>query len=416
MMKRSPYTRFCIVGAGAAGLTAAEALKNLGYQDVTVLEKAASAGGKCRSIMRGGRSYELGAGIIAANDKTVSRLAARAGVKLQQSSFGELNLYDTDTGKHCPKIFTTTEKIAFAWQLLIKYRRLCNKHSAVTAPGFANLDPDLFRPFSEWARDNGIELVKRNFERLFTGFGYGYWDKIPAVYVLKYYNWATLKSYIRRGVYSFPDGIQHLWNMIASNHYVRYGIDIKAIRRSDHVVVDLDGERLKFDVLLLAGPLDEMLKLMDSTPAETDLFTKIQHIDYRTYACRVSSFVQNTGFIPANLTPARQGHPVFWYMRYNDSDLYTMYVIGDGQMTDEQIIPNIESAVSNLGGRLHEVQSISRWKYFPHVSTEHMRNGYFDRLDAQQGKNHTFYIGELLNFSTVEMTATYAEHLVGQHF
>ena len=39
--------RIAIIGAGAAGLTAAEELKDKGYQNITVFERTDRAGGKC---------------------------------------------------------------------------------------------------------------------------------------------------------------------------------------------------------------------------------------------------------------------------------------------------------------------------------------------------------------------------------
>ena len=107
---------------------------------------------------------------------------------------------------------------------------------------------------------------------------------------------------------------------------------------------------------------------------------------------------------------------MFWYKRYDDSNLYTMYVIGDWQMTEAQITKNIETSIEKLGGNLVQIHSISRWKYFPHVTTTDMQNGYFDRLEGMQGTNRTYYIGELPNFSTVELTAAYAKDLVERHF
>ncbi len=45
-----------------------------------------------------------------------------------------------------------------------------------------------------------------------------------------------------------------------------------------------------------------------------------------------------------------------------------------------------------------------------------MQNGYFDKLEAMQGTNNCYYIGELPNFSTVELTAAYAKDLVEKCF
>ena len=415
-MRKDPATRFCIVGAGAAGLTAAETLKEMGYTNVTLLEKEASAGGKCCSIEYEGRPYELGAGIISANNQTILDLAQKTGVPLSKVDFGDNNLYDIETGGVIRDILSPGEKIPFLWQLLLKYRRLCMKYRNITKPGLAGVDPELCINFKDWAELHGIELVQKNFERFFTGFGYGFWQEIPAAYVLKYYDWNTLKSFIRRGFFTFPEGIQNLWKEVAKGHEVRYNTDIQYIDRQKCVRVTSNQGSSEFDVLLLSCPLDEALSFLNGNDAEKILFSRIRYNDYQTYACFIDGFPQQTGFIPAHFYPSEMGKPVFWYKRYADSNFYTLYVQGDWLMSEKQITDNIKTCIKKLGGTLKNIYSISRWKYFPHVDTEGMKNGFFDKLEDQQGLNRTYYIGELLNFSTVELSAGYAKNLVEKYF
>jgi len=415
-MRKNKDTRICIIGAGASGLTAAETLKALGYENVTILEKESFAGGKCRSIEYEGRSYELGAGIIAANNHIVLALAKKVGVEPNPVSFGDNNLYNIETGESADDILSPTEQLTFLWQLLLRYRRLCHKYEQIQTPGFAGTDPALFQNFADWAEENGTELVGENFERFFTGFGYGYWEEIPTAYVLKYYDWETLKSYIRRDFFTFPEGIQTIWKKVAEHHDVRYNTHIQRIERNEHITIETSNGKLEFDELLLSCPLDDALSFMNGTELEKDLFSKIRYYDYQTYACVIEGFPPQTGFIPDHLQSCKKGQPMFWYKRYDDSNLYTMYVIGDWRMTEAQITKNIETSIKKLGGKLMKTHSISRWKYFPHVTTTDMQNGYFDKLEGLQGSNNTYYIGELPNFSTVELTAAYAKNLVARHF
>jgi predicted NAD/FAD-dependent oxidoreductase len=286
----------------------------------------------------------------------------------------------------------------------------------VQTPGFAGTDPALFQNFKDWADENGTELVGENFKRFFTGFGYGYWEEVPTAYVLKYYDWESLKSYIRRGFFTFPEGIQMLWKKVAERHNVRYKTNILNITRNDTVTIETSNGNFEFDELLLSCPLDDALNFINGSELERELFSKIQYNDYQTYACVIERFPNQTGFIPDHFRSAKKGHPIFWYKRYEDTNLYTMYVLGDWQMTEYQITENIKGSIQKLGGKLIEVLSVNRWKYFPHVTTADMQNGYFDKLEGIQGTNHTYYIGELPNFSTVELTATYAKDLIEKYF
>jgi protoporphyrinogen oxidase len=415
-MKKDSLTRFGIIGAGAAGLTAAVTLKEMGYQNITILEKESYAGGKCRSIDYEGLSYELGAGIISGNQQTILQLAQKVGVLTVPVSFGAYNFYDVEKGKLCEDDSTIVEKISFWWQLLLKYRRLCYKYPKVQEPGFTGIDPELFINFSDWAKKHHLELIQKNLECVFTGFGYGYWEEIPAAYVLKYYSWDSLKAYMRKEIYCFPNGIQNLWQIIAKDHQVLFNTTIRAIRRHDFVTMETDENALEFDVLLVTCPLEEAVLFLDSTPTEKELFSKIKYNDYQTYACIIEGFPNQTGFIPDHFCATKKGQPVFWYKRYPDTDFYTFYVLGDWQLTEKEITENIESCIHKLGGSLQQIHSVTRWKYFPHVTTEDLQNGFYEKLESVQGEKHTYYLGELLNFSMVESTAAYAKNLVERCF
>lgn len=416
-MKKSKDIKIIIIGAGPAGLTAAENLRDKGYENIVILEKEASAGGKCRSVDYEGRTYELGAGIIASNYTTIMKLVEKYRIPLSPINFSKDNLYDIERGGLHPDTLSSHEKISFFWQLLLRYYRLLLRFPEVQKPGLSHCEPELYDNFHHWARVNNIPLVEGKFERFFTGFGYGYWDEIPAAYTLKYNDWASLVSFVRRNIYYFPEGIQELWKKIAAHHTVFYNTTIRQIIRiRGGVSIDTDSQKHHADVVILTCPLDESLHFMDATNEEKELFSKIQYTDYRTYVCRLRNFPQQTGFIPAHFKPSKKGHPVFWYKRYDDSDIYTIYVLSDFTIHDDIIMKNVNDCISKLGGQLIQIEQVIKWKYFPHVGTSDMQEGFYKRLESLQGVNQTFYAGELLNFSTVELSAAYAKELVNRFF
>lgn len=57
-----------------------------------------------------------------------------------------------------------------------------------------------------------------------------------------------------------------------------------------------------------------------------------------------------------------------------------------------------------------------KWPYFPHVTSEVMQAGFYDRLEALQGQRKTFYVGGLLNFELVETIVEYSKSLVEKNF
>ena len=52
-----------------------------------------------------------------------------------------------------------------------------------------------------------------------------------------------------------------------------------------------------------------------------------------------------------------------------------------------------------IGGRIDDNawQTYDEWPYFQHYRVEEIRAGYYDRLDALQGQNRTYYVGGLPN-------------------
>ncbi len=414
-MKKKKDIRICVVGAGPAGLTAAETLRDRGYTDITLLEKQNHSGGKCRSFRHAGLSYELGAGIVSGNNRMVLDLVEKYGIKTERTETSSVMIMDSKTGKPL-KPPGWTEKLTLIYQLVFKYRKLVTRFRTIAEPGWSKIDRELCVPFSQWADKKGIDLVAKELAKYFTGFGYGYFDEIPAAYVLKYYSWETSNAFLHKAIYKFPDGIQGLWNAVAKTHRVLYDTTIKRIERDKTVTVTAAAERLQFDALIITSPLDEALNFLDASSEESSLFSKILYYDYRDYACTVTGFPKITGFIPGNFVSARSGYPVFWYKRYPDDDYYIFYVICDWKISDEEVLENIKKTVRPLGGKVTHLEKAAHWKYFPHVTPEEMRKGYFDKLENLQGKNRTFYAGELPNFSTVDQSASYAKRLVERFF
>jgi len=407
--------RIAIIGAGPAGLTAAETLKQAGYQHVTVFERSNRAGGKCYSLDHDGRSYEMGAGIVAENNQTVLRLAQQFGIKLAQADFGKSILLDSITGQRLPEK-SWWEKWSTLAELVWRYRKLALQYKAIAEPGLAQVAADLCQPFSVWAKQQHLNRLAPEFGPFFTGWGYGYLDAVPAAYVLKYYSWETIKLFAKKQIYKFPNGIQTLWTAVAKTHDVRYSTVIQKITRADTITMHTSAGEFVCDDIIITAPLDEALQYLDASATETSLFSKILYCDYRTYAVFLKDFPKVSGYVPGNYTSDRVGQPVFWYQRYQDSNLYTFYVLGDWKMSDTQVMENITTVVKQLGGSVERLHSSHHWKYFPHVSPTDMADGFFSTLENLQGTSHTYYAGEVMNFSTVGLTSQYAEQLVKRYF
>ncbi len=403
-----------IIGAGAAGLTAADTLKDKGYSNVTLFEKNSYAGGKCRSVEIEGYMHELGAGIIAHNNKTVIDIAHKYNVALDPVIFGSSMFVNGETGQQLPELTTSQKRRRSAE--LVKYGSLLLRYRSSIAAGHTHTHKDLMVPFTEFAAKHDLQFLKDDMEAFFTGYGYGYFENVPAVYVLKYYNLATIKSFLSKKIYTLPGGIQHLWTTVAKHHNIRFNSQITKIERGETIHIHTKNNVEQFDTLVFASPLDEAMQYTNGSEEEQELFSKIQYIDYRTIACSVEGLPHSDGYIPDNYSPSRAGHPVFWHHRHENTNTFTFYAMPKAKTKDEEVVKHAESLISSMGGTLIKVHGVTRWKYFPHVHQKEMEQGYFKKLERLQGQNHTYYVGELLNFSTVGLTSEYAQKLIKSIF
>lgn len=424
--------RIAILGAGAAGLSAAEALKHKGYKHVILFERTDHAGGKCLSIEINKKNYELGAGILTKNNIIPLRLAKKYEVPIERANIGH-SIFVNKSGKQIPQQ-SLLLKLKVLWQLIFRYRRILNKYKELKLPGFHNLNPSVTLPFAQFAKENKMTDLADVFNLFLTGFGYCYADHVPTAYVLKYANWETIVAYLKKQVYIFPNGIQGLWTRVAKEHDVRFNSVITNITRADKISIVTDTGIDEFDKLIVTTPLDEMLLLMNTSTQETALFKKIMYLDYQTILCTVNNFVDATGYVPDNFIKERAGHPVLWYYRQIGEPVYSFYVLTDKDIStggvfneskafnqtktfnETNVIDNLKSFVLQMGAEIESVHQFVHWKYFPHIGSEEMNNGFYDKLKDIQGDQHTYYAGEILNFSCVGFTCEFSEHMVNRYF
>jgi predicted NAD/FAD-binding protein len=399
-----------IVGAGAAGLGVARALKRAGYRNVTVLEREGRVGGKCCTFHDDGRSYELGAGVMTPAYANVRGLVREYGLRASRGS---------------PAAYVHQEDSRLTWvpralgvrgsaRLAIEGARLSAtflRRPEIRRPGFTELG-DLCSPFAEWAARCGLEDITTVLAPWFTGFGYGHLDEVPAAYVLKY---VSLFGFPMR---ELPDvGYQGLWERVAGELDVRLGTRIRSIERRDGIVVHTDDRDLRFDALVVACPTEEAAQLLDLDDGERRLFGEVQYNDYHVVGATVRGLPRaRCVFFADNLGHESAGRPMFWYRRWKDRDLVLFYALArPGQALDASA-ERVAEEVAPLGATIERVQVTKHWRYFPHVGPEAMRRGFYRELEALQGRRRTYYAGELLSFAAVEPVVAYSYALVQRFF
>ncbi|MFP4362267.1 MAG: FAD-dependent oxidoreductase [Spirochaetia bacterium] len=421
----SKETKVAIIGAGTAGLSAACYLQDKGYENITLFERENHAGGKCRTLTFDGKTYELGAVLgTCYYDKTLD-LMQRAGLKpcnfdeeSDCSQWKEMKKYGYFAlDRTCPDYIRPIDIPGLLIQVA-KYKALSKKYENLYKPGFHNIPEELYEPFGTWMKKNKMELFGKMIQIPFTTFGYGYYDEIPAAYVLKYIDYPTATCLIRTAkFFKWDEGVQEIWNRLADKFDTRLGASITSITRDDEKVrITADGSTEEFDKLIITSPLDELPGVMDTSQTEEELFSKIQYYDYRVFLCRAEDFPLDTGFVPSTFTRGGAGHMMIWDRRWKTNDIFTIYVLNPDGLSDEELEKNLEKDMVQAGGKLKEILHHAKWKYFPHVTPEDFQNGFYAELEGLQGRKNTYYAGEITGFSTIEISAAYSEELVDKHF
>lgn len=425
--------RICVLGAGPGGLSAAWYLAKRGYSRVTVLESSDRVGGKCHTVTHEGRAYDLGATSITLAYTRTLEIAAevgaathpqpkRLGVRWDEQPPAVGPLLDSML-KRYPFTELTASSVRYLAQLA-RYQR------ALGGDGFGGVaaHPELMMPFAAWARKHRMEPLVEMFQLTLTDMGYGRLDELPAAYVIKYMNLlnvATMGVYLADADYGWPrrfwDGWERMWTRVAWRLDVRCGARVTRITRDAGLArvawTDAQGEAREetFDRLIVACPLDATAAFMDLRDDEHQLAEAVRYDNYWVTIARTRGIPMNTLNTLRGLRRAHCGelrHP------WPDSDHSIFYAPDAGDADGAAVLANLREDVADLfpAAVVEDPTQQICWRYFPHVSPEAFAAGFYDRLEARQGRDGTYVAGALPAFETVEHVVSYSRGLVGRFF
>ena len=437
--------RICIIGGGPAGLSAGMYLEQKGYTNYTILERLDRVGGKCWSPYYNGRRYEMGAIMGVPSYYAVEDVEKFCGIthdgpKLNRNyknARGEV-IEPFEPKKNIlkiPRLLKMKKQIKKLGELLeTKYKGYdLNGHRGVAEgryDGFAvtpgrervqgvneNLK-DLALPFKEFCAKNGVELVQDVWIGPYTSFGYGYFDEIPAGYVLKYLDFQTTMNFVKVNLWTWKEGTQYIWEQLNAHlkNPARLNSAIEKVERKDgKVFVTVNGEVEEYDKIIVTAPLhipgkradgqkgmDEYFDVRDD---EKELFSKI---DYERY--------------DVHMVKEKLGHLMVYYRRWRDEidQVITTYALRKHKDMEEIPYEKCRQMVQDdlkiMKNPAKEV--INEWSvyYFPHVFSEDYAAGWYDKVEAMQDKYDTFYAGEVMSFGDMDETAEYSRELVERFF
>jgi len=458
-------TRICIVGGGPAGLSAGMYLEQKGYENYTILERLDRVGGKCWSPHYNGRRYEMGAimgvdSYYAVHDAEVFGHTTHDGPQLNRN-------YKNAQGKviepfnpkknplKIPQLLKMKKQIKKLGEILeTKYVGYdvnghrgvaqgryegCSQKNAKREPisGVNENLKDLALPFNEFCKKNGVALTQKVWIGPFTSFGYGYFDEIPAAYVLKYLDFQTCMNFVKVNLWTWKDGTQSIWEGVQAHlkNPARLNQKIEKVERKDgKVFVTVNGKVEEYDKIIVTAPLYipnkradgqvGMVDYFDAREDEKELFSKIDYERYDVLAVETKpeDHPEISYYVFDNMTPETLGHLMVYYRRWKDTkdQVITTYALRKHKKSKEIPYEECKKMVLEDLKTMHNPASnvVNEWSvyYFPHVFSEDYANGWYDKVEAMQGKYDTYYAGEVMSFGDMDETAEYSKELIDRFF
>jgi protoporphyrinogen/coproporphyrinogen III oxidase len=441
----SKSLRIAVVGAGPSGLTAADTLNGLGYQNVTVFEQNNRVGGKVYSVPNpsGSGVVELGAVFATTNYTTVLGYASKYNIPYtpftEAQSIIEANGTSVTAQEFLENNYDTWQilgALAAYTPLTVEMDTILNEDGFDFVPP---IPPDYYLPFAEFAAKKGLTPITEMVRAVLVGFGYGYYENTPAIYYLKLIGWVLqLNASITQpltqvGAYTFPGGFQSIWTALASDLQSR-GTNIELnstvtsiVRPSpDGANVQItinNAQAFDFDDVIISAPLNRVGNFTSLTSTESSLFSQVQTERYAVTVFNATGVPSNNvDYFYGNASPAGLNHLVALGNPASGSPL-TAYQIADQTTPVDQLETFLASDVAAVGGQVTPAGDPDawalihqEWDYFPTVGTAAAQNGFFVKMAALQGQNHTFYVGSTLSFEDVERSARFAKSLVETSF
>ena len=455
-MAKNLDEKICIVGGGPAGLTMGMYLEKKGYKNYTILEKAGEVGGKCHSPEYNGKRYEMGAIMGVPSYYAVKDAMDFCGftydgpVLNRNYRRSDGSIYEPFEPKKpynwlkIPQLLKMKSQLKKLGTLLeTKYKGYdVNGHRGVSEGRYDGFDAngsgewitgenpnlkDLSMPFKDFCEMNGVELTQDIWIGPFTAFGYGYFDEIPAAYVLKYLDFQTTMNFVKCNLWTWKDGTQHIWERLNDKiaNPARLNCDITKVERRDgKVYVTVNGKVEEYDKIVVTSPLQYLPDYFDATADEKELFSKIDYERYDVLACLIKKgqYPPISYYMFDNMQPKRLGHLMVYYRRWKgeEDQVITTYALRTrldmDEVSPEKCKEMVLADMKLCGSEVEKVIYERSWYYFPHVYSKDYADGWYEKVEGMQGQQGTYYAGEVMAFGDMDETAQYSKELVERFF
>jgi len=412
--------RIAIVGGGFSGLLMAEGLQKKGYSNVTVFEASDRLGGKLHTVWYRGKSYELGAVFGLPAQKRMKAFMKTYGIKADGPRLARV--YSDANGQKITQI----PKVSLGnfLQELDRLQDVLSNHPSLDNVNLIALEPSLTLTFSVWCDMNQFVFLKTVYAHYFTSYGLGDIEVLPAIYVLSIMNYDTLMAFMELPEFcTWKEGVTTLIKCLeAQIHDIRLSqkvVDIHIDDKSSELIVQTDFEKIRYDKVILAAPLDQFTNVYRFDRVMQQFLTCIKYQSYSVYLFTAKNVPRGCGCITENLSIQRRGHLVIWNARWDLSDVETLVTVyaydhpGDSWDTSYTLI---EADLIKLGIMEPKLYRVKRWQQCPYVEPKVLQSGFYEKLEAMQGINNLYLAGEIIGTVSMENCLRHTEYFINRHF
>ncbi|WP_026477474.1 FAD-dependent oxidoreductase [Alkaliphilus transvaalensis] len=411
--------RVVVIGGGLSGLVIATGLQKKGYRNVTVFESDNRLGGKLHTIWYKGKSYELGAVFGLPVQKHLKNLMKEFNIRIDGPNLSRVN-YDIKGNKIMQ---IQKEELGDFLEEVDRLPDVLEDYKSLDKTNIHHIEEPLMLPFSKWCDYHQFKVLKKIYMHYFTSYGLGDIDTVPALYVLRILNYETVMSFMevpefftwKAGVFSLIESLgQKVKNL-------RLGQNITQISLSkgNTLLIQTEVEELEFDRVVITAPLNQFSNLFNEDSQMKDFFSCIKYQNYNVYTFIVDQLPKGCGCVLDNLSAKRKGHIILWNSRWdsnNEENLLTVYAYNhpaDSRVKSLQLVKSDLLALGIENPRLYQFKS---WKQCPYVDTDTLQKGFYEKMEAMQGKNNIYLAGEIMSTVSMENCIRYSNYLINKYF
>lgn len=454
-MRYSPETHILIVGAGPSGMGCAEALQERGYEHITVLEKRDRVGGQSLTkhyhTPHGDIPYELGS-VSPTGSKRLFELLKRYDLHVDKDPLGLGSEEKPPPPLHVKGFSIKENRVVvdflrypligkaltpkIATQLFLDFLTIGHqllKYHRLRKPGFTRLSKAdsaiLAIPFEEWIDQLHLRVVGDNLKALLRVFLLGIdpqsYNQFPAIHALKTI-FRLLRSpqrYINGTAQCVREGYQELYKRMAQTKRIELSSEVKSIVRNEQniIVRSEKGEYLGDKLILTCSP-KPLLKMLDCTPEERDIFRQVHYSHLWRVAFVARGLPCDAAYVMWDplLTPT--GKPALsFYPEGKIADGIWLYSGAFSESHDQPL--NTLQKIGEQFAKEHFNAEILEWvdscywpDYNPYFPQQSIAQDIYERWEGLQGKQNCHYVGHAISGGLHATAVEYSYDLVNRFF